>query len=126
VTSNLYKFDQTEFYKGSATSLNTFGYIYIPTACADGSAACRLHLSFHGCLQDYGNIQDTWAVHAGYNDWAEANNIIVVYPYATDNRSLGNPNACWDWWGYTGSDYVLQSGVQMSFAKAIMDRVMGK
>jgi hypothetical protein len=124
VTSNLYKFDQTEFYKGSSTSLNTFGYIYIPTACADSSTACRLHLSFHGCLQDYDNIQDTWAVHAGYNDWAEANKIIVVYPYVTS--SFGNPNACWDWWGYTGKDYVLQSGVQMTFAKEIINRVMGK
>jgi poly(3-hydroxybutyrate) depolymerase len=125
VSSNLYKFDQTEFFSGSSTSIASFGYVYIPTACADGSTACRLHLSFHGCLQDYSNIQDTWAVHAGYNDWAEANNIIVVYPYTEPNKSLGNPNACWDWWGYTGSNYVLKSGVQMTFAKKILDRLMG-
>jgi hypothetical protein len=125
VSSNLHKFDQTEFFSGASTSIASFGYVYIPTDCKSGSVSCRLHLSFHGCLQDYSNIQDTWAVHAGYNDWAEANNIIVVYPYAEPNLSLGNPNACWDWWGYTGNDYVLQSGVQMTFAKDILDRLMG-
>ncbi|CAE7565345.1 unnamed protein product, partial [Symbiodinium microadriaticum] len=110
IDSNLYKFDQTDFFSGSSTSLNDFGYIYIPTACSAGSTACRLHMSFHGCLQDYANIGSDWAVHTGYNSWAEANNIVVVYPYVKADAKLGNGNACWDWWGYAGSDYVLQSG----------------
>ena len=126
VQGNLHQFDQTEFFTGSSTSINDFGYIYIPNGCKDGSVACRLHLSYHGCAQDYGSIGDTWAVHAGYNNWAEANNIIVVYPYVKADQKLGNGNACWDWWGYTGSNYVLQSGVQMEFSKKIMDRLMGK
>jgi hypothetical protein len=24
-----------------------------------------------------------------------------------------NPNACWDWWGYTGIDYAVNTGSQM-------------
>ena len=124
--ANLFQFDQTEFFSGSSTSINNFGYIYIPDACQDGSIACRLHVSYHGCVQDYDSIGDTWAVHAGYNDWAEANNIVVVYPYVTADLKMGNGNACWDWWGYTGADYVLQSGVQMTFSKKVVDRIMGK
>jgi poly(3-hydroxybutyrate) depolymerase len=125
VTANLLKFDQTEFFTGTSTSLEKFGYVYVPTACAAKTTSCRLHVSFHGCSQDYGSIQDTWAVHAGYNDWAEANNIIVVYPYVASSAQLGNPNACWDWWGYAGANYALQSGVQMQFSKKLIDRVMG-
>ena len=125
ISSNLFQFDQTEFFTGTSTSINSFGYIYIPTACKSGTS-CRLHMAFHGCLQDYSNIGDVWAVHAGYNDWAEINNIIIVYPYAKPDVMLGNPNACWDWWGYTGTNYVLQSGVQMTFSKKILTRLMGK
>jgi hypothetical protein len=124
VDNNLHKFDQTEFFTGSSTSINDFGYIYIPTACKDGSK-CRLHMSFHGCLQDYADIGSDWAVHTGYNSWAEANNIIVVYPYVKADAKLGNGNACWDWWGYTGTNYVLKSGVQMAFAKDVLNRLMG-
>ncbi len=40
-------------------------------------------------------MSDTFAVHAGYNDVAEANNIIVLYPQAI-NSTL-NPKGCWDW-----------------------------
>lgn len=123
--SNLFQFDQTEFFTGSDTSINDFGFVYIPSACSDGSTACRLHISYHGCAQDYASIGDVWADHAGYNDWAEANNIIVVYPYAKKDVSLGNSNACWDWWGYTGDDYVLKKGVQMEFSKKVLDRLMG-
>jgi len=124
VSSHLYKFDQTEFFSGTKTSLADFGFIYIPTACANGES-CKLHMSFHGCLQDYDNIGDVYAAHAGFNEWAEANNIIVVYPYAEANAMLSNPNACWDWWGYTDANYAIQSGVQMQFAKKILNRLMG-
>mmetsp|Transcript_128875 Transcript_128875/g.252422 ORF Transcript_128875/g.252422 Transcript_128875/m.252422 type:complete len:339 (+) Transcript_128875:3-1019(+) len=132
VAANLQKFDQTEFFTGNGKDvcLDDTGYIYIPTACADGNTPCRLHVSFHGCSQDQASIGDDYANHAGFNTWAEANNIVVVYPYAVANQMLGNPNACWDWWGYndasvTETTYTLQSGVQMKFSKDIVDAVMG-
>jgi poly(3-hydroxybutyrate) depolymerase len=130
--ANLHAFDQTDFFTGSGKdiSLANQGYIYIPAACAAGSStACKLHVSFHGCSQDEASIGNDYAAHSGFNDWAETNNIVVVYPYALANMALGNPNACWDWWGYTDSktdvNYVLQSGVQIKFAKSIVDTVMG-
>jgi hypothetical protein len=132
VSANLRQFDQTDFYSGNGKDicLDTTGYIYIPSACADGSVACRLHVSFHGCSQAQADIGTDFAVHAGFNSWAESNNIVVVYPYAVANQALSNPNACWDWWGYTDASkqdptYVLQSGVQIKFAKDIVDTLMG-
>jgi hypothetical protein len=111
VSANLKTFDQSEFGGGkTGNSLDTTGYIYVPTACASGSTACHLHVSFHGCNQDQSNIDTQWAENTGYNGWAESNNIIVLYPYATTSVMPSNPNACWDWWAYTGKDYAEQTG----------------
>ena len=33
--------------------------------------------------------------HTGYNRWAEANNIIVLYPQLI--RTKKNDQGCWDW-----------------------------
>lgn len=128
ISSNLFKFDQTAFYpKGvtsSSSSLDTTGYIYIPTACANNEQ-CKLHISYHGCSQGQDFIGDQFAADTGFNTWAEANNIVVVYPYAVKSLSLGNGNGCFDWWGYTNADYALKSGVQMEFSKNIIDTLMG-
>ena len=125
VAANLKKFDQTSFFSGLHTSIADFGYIYIPTACASGATACKLHMSFHGCSQDYASIGNIYADNAGFNEWAEANNIIVVYPYTVPDKTTGNSNSCWDWWGYTNADYVYQSGVQIKFARDVLDALIG-
>jgi hypothetical protein len=48
----------------------------------------------------------TFIQNAGYNELAEANNIILLYPQIVKSLVLPtNPMGCWDWWGYT--DYLL-------------------
>lgn len=126
VSANFIQFDQTDFYSGTGTSIDTTGYIYIPTACASGTTQCKLHMSFHGCSQGQSFIGDEYAADTGFNNWAEANNIVVVYPYVVKDMSLGNGNGCFDWWGYTDKNYAIQKGVQMTFAKKILDTLMGK
>jgi hypothetical protein len=37
-----------------------------------------------------------------------------------------NPNACWDWWGYTGVDYAQKSGPQIQAIYAMLQRLAGK
>jgi poly(3-hydroxybutyrate) depolymerase len=34
-----------------------------------------------------------------------------------------NPKGCWDWWGYTGSDYHTRNGVQVRAVRAMIDAV---
>jgi poly(3-hydroxybutyrate) depolymerase len=66
-------------------SMARVGYVFIPKTCKEGRP-CRLHVAFHGCLQ--GGTTDTrsghsgnlFAKYAGYNEWAKANDIIVLYP----------------------------------------------
>lgn len=92
LSSNLIRFSQTPYIEGIETSLSDFGYIYVPTSCANGET-CHLHISFHGCLQTEQDIGDAYASKSGYNEWAESNNIIVLYPYAKKSKELPlNPN----------------------------------
>ena len=59
---------------------------------------------------------------AGYNGWAAAGGIVVLYPQLTP--SAVNPNGCWDFWGYSGDDYRLQHGSQMRAVRAMIDRML--
>lgn len=124
-------FDQREFFDTHVvTGLADEGYIYLPQACAEG-ALCRLHVALHGCLQDAETVGDAFTRGAGYNEWAETNNIIILYPQArpvmTSLMSFSlpwpNPAGCWDWWGFTGPDHHLRSGQQISAIKAMIDRL---
>lgn len=119
ITSNLFEFDQTKYFTGRI-SIAKSGYIYIPTSCANG-VACHLHVAFHGCEQGYEFVGLDFITQSGYNSWAEKNNIIVVYPQTIADQLLGNPNGCWDWWGYTGiTDYALKKGPQMAFIQSVI------
>jgi hypothetical protein len=64
--------------------------------------------------------------HAGFNEWAEANNIVIIYPVM---RSWGvapqTRAGCWDGYAQTGSDYGLHSGAQISVVRNLIKQVAG-
>lgn len=109
-TGDLLPFDQS-LYAGAGTGVSSEGYIYVPKACRTG--ICRLHIALHGCKMNSEAIKDEFRLHAGYNRWADANRIVVLYPDIS--KSLFNPNGCWDWFGYTGPDYATKEGKQIAF-----------
>ena len=114
VAASFLSFSQTAFVADTASEgLDDTGFAYVPKACSDG-ATCRLHIAFHGCKQGRGLLGDRYARTTGYNGWAEANNIVVLYPQAVVSAALGNPNGCWDWWGYGDEDYATRNGPQMA------------
>jgi len=126
----LLAFDQGEFSDDIRTaSLNDTGYVYVPESCRNGQQ-CRLHVAFHGCRQHFAAIGNIFYTQAGYNEWAETNNIIVLYPQAAARGSVffpwPNPRGCWDWWGYTGPDFYHKSGAQLAAVKAMIDRLIGR
>lgn len=89
-------------------------YLYVPVSCAAGEA-CGLHIAFHGCQQSAEFIGDAFARDAGYNEWAESNRLLVLYPQVGSSKVLPmNPLGCWDWWGYTGENYATRSGAQIA------------
>jgi hypothetical protein len=127
--SSLLSFDQGDFIDDPEShSMQTIGHAYVPEECAR-QIPCRLHIAFHGCGQTEEEIGDAFYTQAGYNGWAEANNIIVLYPQAAPRTYFllpwPNPDGCWDWWGYTGRHYDTQRGVQMGAVKAMIDQLTG-
>lgn len=94
------------------------GFAYVPEDCSNDVGACRLHIVFHGCRQGSEFIEDRFARMAGLNEWAESNRIVVLYPQV--NKSMLNPQGCWDWWGYTGADYDQRSGKQVAGIAALI------
>jgi hypothetical protein len=126
--ARLLRFDQTAFSGATEplSSVHREGYAYVPASCANGTAGagrCRLHVAFHGCQQSVERVHDAFYWHAGYNRWAEANDIVVLYPQVAAQGL--NPEGCWDWWGYSGADYYRRAGKQMRAVKAMVDRMLG-
>jgi len=127
----LVSFDQKEFARPdpSAISMDEEGFVYIPTVCE--TETCQVHVALHGCAQSAADVGDAFARLAGYNRWADANRLIVLYPQATPRSGLGlgtwswvwNPSGCWDWWGYTGPLYHTKEGPQIRAIKAMIDRL---
>lgn len=122
-TGQLLTIQQQALGGDTAASLGEVGYLYVPPSCAAGRS-CTLHISFHGCKQYSAAVGDAYAKGAGFNEWADSNDLVVLYPQ-TDKSAMApfNPNGCWDWWGYTDGNYANQQGPQikavMALAKAI-------
>ena len=54
---------------------------------------------FHGCEQYAAAVGTVFVEHNGLNNWAEANNIVVVYPQTNYSEfDPYNPKGCWDWY----------------------------
>lgn len=57
----------------------------------------------------------THTIASGYNEWAEANSLVILYPQAIRSLVLPlNPNGCWDWWSYTGLNYGTRGAPQIA------------
>jgi hypothetical protein len=123
--SNLFAFDQTEYFLNDGlNSIGDVGYIYIPTNCQNGAKQCSLHVSFHGCEQNLELIGNEYAKNAGFNVYAEKNDIVVLYPYVKVSELVPyNPKGCWDWWAYSGIYYGTKKGVQVEFVRKIIQRL---
>lgn len=117
-TGTLTEFNQNTYApnnSASSISMGAKGFTYTPTACADGSSSCRLMVALHGCQQGFDRIGNTFVTKAHLNEYADTNATIVLYPQATASSwTGGNPNGCWNWWGYGGDTaYDMKGGRQI-------------
>ncbi len=128
-------FDQREFFDTGedSVSLAATGFLYLPESCEPAGEGCRLHVAFHGCSQNTDAVGDDFVWDAGYNRWAEANRIVVLYPQTRAWKPAwdtfgwsGNPAGCWDWWGYSGADFAKRSGPQMQAVRGMIARLLGE
>lgn len=117
VTGELRKFDQKTFLAdGKDAFLGSDGYAYLPKACLTGKS-CGVLVVFHGCKQNADAIGDAFVRGAGFNRWADAYDVAVLYPQTRASFAPLNPQACWDWWGYSGTDYDTRKGVQQRWLR---------
>jgi len=122
----LKQFSQSDFFYVSLPSfysMDTIGYVYVPTGCASKTNKCKLHVAFHGCKMGRSSIGDVYVRHAGYNEVGELNDIIILYPQVITEAT--NPQGCWDWFGYTGQLYATKNGFQPTALKRMIDKVTG-
>jgi poly(3-hydroxybutyrate) depolymerase len=116
IRSNLRSFDQRDYVSDlTAAVMAEKGYIYVPNNCQNGVSSCRVHVSFHACEMNYDDAGDYYIAYTGLNEWAEGNDIIVIYPQVSGDRTE-EVDACWDYWGYTREDFALKSALQMKAA----------
>ncbi|NRQ43015.1 polyhydroxybutyrate depolymerase [Rheinheimera sp. YQF-2] len=112
-TGSLLQINQHQLSAAAKTTLAETGYLYVPQSCADGQP-CRLHVSFHGCKQNAQSVGEAYVSGTGLNNYADSNNLVILYPQTTaSSLNPFNPNACWDWWGYTGANYATKDGMQL-------------
>lgn len=109
----LLEFDQEPYFPaGEDAFLDAHGLLYQPAQCVSGKA-CGLVIAFHGCEQNQAAIGETFARDNGLNRWADVYDTVVLYPQTRSSYLPLNPKACWDWWGYSGTDYDTRKGVQL-------------
>jgi len=115
-------FSQKPFIRGlSQHGLADDGVVYIPKYCRE-TPGCRIHVAFHGCAQGREFVGDAHVKGAGFERWADANRIILLYPQIKSDK-LTNPKGCWDWWGYTQLDYLTQKAPQIMFVRRLIDKL---
>jgi len=127
IDSNFLKLRQADFTSGrtpASLSLGPEAWLYQPTACKNRETVCKLHVAFHGCQQYMVIVGDKYIKNTDFNGWAEANNINVLYPQAITSFAPSNPNGCWDWWGYLGTNYATKQGLQIQFVKNMIDYIV--
>jgi poly(3-hydroxybutyrate) depolymerase len=119
---NIVKIDQSKYLDANLTEE---GFVYIPSHC-ENNQTCQLHTVFHGCMQSSEFVNDDFIKGAGYNEWAEANNIVIFYPQVQSSQFAPiNPKGCWDWWGYTNEHYANKDGQQLKAINAMIKRIAG-
>jgi poly(3-hydroxybutyrate) depolymerase len=129
------KLSETPYTALQNASMAREGYVFIPETCKQGRP-CKLHVAFHGCLQGgntdmrAGHSGNLFAKYAGYNEWAKANGIVVLYPQI-QARSASvplNPQGCWDWWGqnYTHAGYHTKRGAQIKSVAQMINVLAGQ
>lgn len=120
-TGRFVTFDQSPFLQNlDHSGMSSEGVVYVPKACQEGER-CRVHIAFHGCAQNRALIGETFITGTRFARWADTNRLIVLFPQTAVTPM--NPQGCWDWWGYTGHEYLTKNGIQIVAVKRMLERL---
>lgn len=119
-TGDFIDFDQRPFAANdmSGSGLAETGVVYVPKTCRE-KTGCRVHVAFHGCAQNRETVGNAFITESGFARWADTNHLIVLFPQVA--ASPINPQGCWDWWGYTGPQYLTRDAPQIAAVNRMLD-----
>lgn len=146
LTGRLLRFDQRPFFDDeSRASMSAYGYVYVPASVQPGGPQPRVHVALHGCKQganyvDFINGRADrannppyglrYVTTTGYNEIADLNHIVVLYPQVEgrDDGRTQNPEGCWDWWGYScldvqQPDFHSKEAIQIKAIRRMLDQL---
>ena len=113
-------FGQSLYAEGVGNGLSSEGVVYIPQTCTTKSG-CRVHIALHGCEQNRDQVCMTFIEGSGFARWADTNRLVILFPQV--ETSIPNPKACWDWWGYTGKDFLTKDALQITALWRMVERL---
>ena len=79
-------------------TLMRWAIAYVPSGCSAEPSKCRLHVNYHGCTGVKWAKRLSWVRNLDLNEYAEANDIVVLYPQARGSKAVGT--GCWNWVSY--------------------------
>ena len=65
---------------------------------------------------------DAFIKESGYAEIADQNRLVILFPQAKAITGI-NPQGCWDWWGYTGLDYLGKDAPQIAAIWAMVEQL---
>lgn len=112
------RFSQRPYGALDGASMDDEGFAYVPASCRE-KPGCAVHVAFHGCRQGASEVGDAFVKGSGFARWAEANRIVLLFPQL--KPSTLNPRGCWDWWGYTGPDFLTKDAPQIRIVYRMLE-----
>lgn len=123
VSGRYVEFDQRDYGDDRSTSgMADTGVVYIPQPCRAGG--CRVHVAYHGCAQNRETVGEAFVEQTGFARWADTNRLVVLFPQTVATAS--NPQGCWDWWGYSGHNFLTRDAPQIRAVAAMLARLSEK
>jgi hypothetical protein len=117
----LLAFNQREF-ASADSGLAAVGHLYLPQACRTGTP-CRIHVALHACpLTGTPGSGASFYRHAGYNEWADSNALLILYPQLDGSDASELPSGCWDGFRRTPD---ARSVTQWQAIRAMLARLSG-
>jgi hypothetical protein len=97
----------------------------VPRHRAEGGALIRRQLKPRYVLAFFQKLPSligmTFIEGSGFARWADTNRLVVLFPQV--EASILNPKACWDWWGYTGKDFLTKDAPQIAAIWRMVERL---
>ena len=95
---------------------------YVPRGCEAEPRSCRIHINFHGCISRDWELRRRWATDIDLNEYAEANDIVILYPQAAGSKRAGV--GCWNW-GFPNDDkyFDARKSLQIRTVVNVIDSI---